>query len=184
MRTLVYLRTHSGDPAEEGIFGVNDCMGGVRSWGFEAVIGVGGMGTEAQSWGNSGKVTWIGLGPRQHDGPYDAPLVSFDHFAYFGEDGRDFQAEAPALARRMYRPGHHVRTLMDDLSPQERAEVAKLLLLAKDAPPSPARDRSAVDEDGPEAQRTPGSTRSDSSDETEEVETPPQRKCRPARLPR
>jgi hypothetical protein len=72
MRTLVYLRNHSGDPDEEGVFGVNDCMGQVRFWGFEAVIGVGGMGAEAQSWGISGKVTWIGIGPQKHDGPHAA----------------------------------------------------------------------------------------------------------------
>ena len=43
MRTLVYLRTHNGDPDEEDVFGIHDCMGQVRSWRFEAVIGVGGM---------------------------------------------------------------------------------------------------------------------------------------------
>jgi hypothetical protein len=110
MRTLVHLRTHSGDPDEEGVFGIHDCMGSVRDWNFEAVIGAGGMGGEAQSWGISGKVTWIGIGPEKHDGPHDAPLVTFDHFVYFGEDGPDFRAETPVLARRMYRQGRHVRT--------------------------------------------------------------------------
>jgi hypothetical protein len=44
MRTLVYKRTHNGDPDAEGRFGIHDCMGQVRSYGYEAVIGVGGVG--------------------------------------------------------------------------------------------------------------------------------------------
>jgi hypothetical protein len=42
MNTLVYKRTHTGDPDESGIFGIHDCMGQVRGWNFGAVIGVGG----------------------------------------------------------------------------------------------------------------------------------------------
>ena len=42
MRTLIYKRTHPGDPDEKGRFGICDCMGRVRAWDFEAVIGVGG----------------------------------------------------------------------------------------------------------------------------------------------
>ncbi len=91
MRTLVYLRTHSGDPDKGGIFGIHDCMGQVRSRYFEAVIGVGGRSAEARSWGISGKVTWIGIGPQKHDGSHKAPVVTFDHFLYFGEDGLDFR---------------------------------------------------------------------------------------------
>jgi hypothetical protein len=183
MRTLVYLRTHNGDPDQEGVFGIHDCMGQVRSWGFEAVIGVGGMSAEARSWGISGRVTWIGIGPHKHDGPYNAPLVTFKHFVYFGDDGLDFWAEAPTLARRMYRTGHHVRTVMDDLSAQEQAEVAKLLLLAEDAPPSPARDNLAEDKDAPASERKPCHTRREPHEE-DEVEAPPcRRKCRRVKLP-
>ena len=61
MRILIYKRTHTGDPdPERGIFGegpdddeVTDCMGKVRGYGFDAVIGVGGFGPEPQSQGNS-----------------------------------------------------------------------------------------------------------------------------------
>jgi hypothetical protein len=157
-------------------------MGQIRSWQFEAVIGVGGMSAEARSWGISGKVTWIGIGPHEHDGPYDAPLVTFDHFLYFGDDGLDFRAEAPTLARRMYRTGHHVRTVMDDLSAQEQAEVDKLLLLAEDAPPSPARGSSAEDVIVPASERKLCHTHCELPDE-EEVKAPSRRrKCRRVRL--
>lgn len=43
MRILAYKRTHTGDPDANGVFGVNDCMGRVRSLEFDAVIGVGGL---------------------------------------------------------------------------------------------------------------------------------------------
>ena len=39
MRTLIYKRTHPGDPGPEGQFGIHGCMGQVRTWGFEAVVG-------------------------------------------------------------------------------------------------------------------------------------------------
>jgi hypothetical protein len=46
--TLVYKRTHSGDPSPTtGVFGNRDCMGREREWKFESVVGVGGIGREA-----------------------------------------------------------------------------------------------------------------------------------------
>ena len=63
MRTLIYKPTHPGDPDRQGRFGIEDCMGHVRRWGFEAVIGVGGIGAESRSHGRDGKVNWIGIGP-------------------------------------------------------------------------------------------------------------------------
>jgi hypothetical protein len=56
MKTLVYKRTHNGDPDVEGRFGIHDCMGQVRGYGFEAVIGVGGVGDEPEAWGIAGKL--------------------------------------------------------------------------------------------------------------------------------
>jgi hypothetical protein len=50
MRTLIYKRTHPGDPDTTGRFGVCDCMGRVRTWDFEAVIGVGGLSHEPRGW--------------------------------------------------------------------------------------------------------------------------------------
>ena len=42
MRTLVYKRTHSGDPdPASGVFGNNNCTRSVRGWNFDAVIGIG-----------------------------------------------------------------------------------------------------------------------------------------------
>ena len=59
MRTLIYKRTHHGDPDVSGQFGIHGCMGRVRAWDFEAVIGVGGVGPEPRSEGLDCKVNWI-----------------------------------------------------------------------------------------------------------------------------
>ena len=43
LKILVYRRTHTGDPSREtGECGIHDCMGQVRDWAFDAVIGIGG----------------------------------------------------------------------------------------------------------------------------------------------
>ena len=49
-RTLIYKRTHTGDPdPKAGVFGNNDCMGTVRKRDFDAVIGIGGIGPEPKA---------------------------------------------------------------------------------------------------------------------------------------
>jgi hypothetical protein len=143
MRTLIYKRTHSGDPdPKTGVFGCNNCMKTVRGWGFDAVIGVGGIGREPAGEGIAEKVTWIGIG--KHEISRDpcrlfvtpsCPLVTFDHFKYYGEKGPLLKYYAPTLASRMLYD-NNVRKLMDSLSSEEQREVEKLLGLAKDAPPS------------------------------------------------
>ena len=139
MRTLIYKRTHHGDPdPETGEFGCNDCMGTVRGWEFDAVIGIGGIGPEPKRNGIAGKLTWIGIGARKI---YDSdrrkgPRVRFDHFWYRGEHGPLLEKMYPALARRMY--DRNVRVLMH--SPLAKTEldrdIEKILWLAKAAPSS------------------------------------------------
>jgi hypothetical protein len=68
MRTLIYKRTHSGDPdPKTSVFGHHDCMGEVREWQFDAAIGIGGVGLEPQNHRIAGKLTWIGIGPQVID---------------------------------------------------------------------------------------------------------------------
>src|ERR1700722_4889905 len=124
MRTLIYTRTHTGDPDAQGRFGIYDCMGPVRGWDFQAVVGVGGRGTEAKACGIAYKVNWVGIGARKRLSPDDrGPLVTFDHFRLFDAEGQDLRIIAPNLARRFYDSPHPPRTLLDDLSDAERAEV-------------------------------------------------------------
>lgn len=136
MRTLIYKRTHHGDPDATGQFGVHDCMGRVRAWDFEAVIGVGGLGPESRSNALEGKVNWIGIGPHKRAVGKRGPIVTFDHFIFYGSKGPDFEKLAPLLAERIY--SRNVRVLMRGLSSDEQAEVDRILARAKNAPPSSA----------------------------------------------
>ncbi len=149
MRTLIYKRTHRGDPdPESGVFGNRDCMGTVRGWQFDAVIGVGGIGSEPKRQGIAGKLTWVGIGPHKIYGPNHphSPRVTFDHFWYLGERGPLLEVAYPALARRIYEK--HARILMHSPSSQMLfsehfpavreldRDIKKILGLAKDAPSS------------------------------------------------
>jgi hypothetical protein len=138
MRTLIYKRTHNGDPdPETGEFGNHNCMGQVRGWDFNAVIGIGGIGQEAKRNRIARKLTWVGIGPHK-SGDSSCLRVTFDHFLYYGEEGPFLETVAPALARRMY--GGNVRLILDaSLSTKGRLEVAKILDTARAAPPSPMR---------------------------------------------
>src|SRR5439155_20625964 len=108
MRTLIYKRTHPGDPdSKTGVFGNHDCMGSVRAWEFDAVIGIGGVGQEPKSHGIAGKLTWIGIGPEKilsdpNRANSRGPRVRFHHFWYRGEGGPLLREKYPALASRMY----------------------------------------------------------------------------------
>jgi hypothetical protein len=132
-RILVYKRTHKGDPDRKGCFGIEDCMGKIRRYEFDAVIGVGGIGRMPRAEGISGKVNWIGLGSRKGPTEGRGPLVTFDHFVLYEEKGRDFRAIAPVLARRMYSKNARVLFNFNDA---EQAEINGLLRLARSAPPS------------------------------------------------
>jgi hypothetical protein len=144
MRTLIYKRTHSGDPdPKTGVFGNHDCMGEVRDWPFDAVIGIGGVGQEPQSHRIAGKLTWIGIGPQAIDRTGRGPQLIFHHFWYRGDKGPLLQTKYPALASRMY--DKNVRVLMHSPSSSEHQhsktaaldrEVGEILRLAIAAPPS------------------------------------------------
>jgi len=135
MRTLIYKRTHPGDPDAKGRFGIHDCMGQVRSWDFKAVIGVGGISAEPESHGLDRKVNWIGIGPSTWPATGKrGPLVTFEHFRLYDADGPSFQKLAPQLAHRMY--SKNVRVLMVDIDAGEWGKVKKILDLVIDAPPS------------------------------------------------
>jgi hypothetical protein len=142
LKTLVYKRTHTGDPDRYGRFGIHGCMGRVRAWAFDAVIGIGGMGAEPTADGIDGRITWIGIGPRKVQGKDPrAPLVTFDRFILFDRQGPFLYERAPHLARRMYERG--VRALLYP-SPVESKEISGLLDLARGAPPSRARSSRAL----------------------------------------
>lgn len=135
MRTLVYKRTHTGDPGKDGCFGAADCMGSIRAREFSAVIGVGGVGPEPRRYGIDGKVNWVGVGPRRLSQPvgWRGPLVVFDRFVLLDADGPDLEELAPALARRIY--SNSGRAFMS-FTEEEQAELERILLLAQSEPAS------------------------------------------------
>lgn len=132
MNTLIYKRTHTGDPNNKGIFGCDDCLGRVRRWPFNAVIGVGGKRPRPGSEGIALKVTWTGINPRETANPARrGPRLKFGDFRLWDEDGPFLETLAPNLFRYMFED-QHVRVVMSrSLSPKLQEEVTKILRWAK-----------------------------------------------------
>jgi len=115
-------------------------MGRVRDYRFDAVIGVGGIGSEPTAQGIARKVNWIGIGAhKRHSAGEFGTQVMFDHFALFDEKGKKLRNIAPILARRMCVTNGARVLISDNLNEAEQGEVNRLLKLAKNAPPSAAR---------------------------------------------
>ena len=109
----------------------------LRPCTFDAVIGIGGISSEPTAQGIGRKINWVGIGAQKHSvRNIEGPVVTFDHFVLFEENGLDFGAVAPTLAERMY-SRHAPRFLFsDEFSKAERTEIARVLKLAANAPPS------------------------------------------------
>ena len=128
MQILTYKRTHTGDPGPEGVFGVNDCMGSVRNWKYDAVVGIG----SKSPWDNSrqiaGKITWVGVGPYKtgKSGPRGNDQIAFEHFILLDGNGPDFESIAPNLARRFYQG--NARSILRSYSDTEKKEIEKLII--------------------------------------------------------
>ncbi|MGH1543073.1 MAG: hypothetical protein ACRBHB_21825 [Arenicella sp.] len=130
MLILTYKRTHTGDPSPDGVFGINDCMGKVRNFSFDAVIGVGGIGLEAKSHNIDRKICWVGIWPmREEPKKGMGSIIRFEYFRLFEEMGPLLAQEAPALARRMY--DGKARLLIKSYSEKEYEEAEKIVEWAK-----------------------------------------------------
>lgn len=126
MRILTYKRTHVGDPDLSGRFGIYDCMGRIRLLDFDAVIGIGGVGAEARSYGIDRKVNWVGVGATKQWRPQGPGVeVTFEEFRLMEEQGPPLHQLAPLLARRMYEG--RVRFLLGGYSSDEQAEAEAVL---------------------------------------------------------
>ena len=130
-RTLVYKRTHRGDPDDRGIFGVHDCMGKVRSWSFDSVIGVGGSKPDPGHEGIAGKVTWIGLGPENVGKTARGAILRFRKFRRFDEVGPELKHLAPSLFAHMFLDRHIRALLSQNLKDVEKEEVKQILEWSK-----------------------------------------------------
>ena len=127
-----------GDPDKSGKFGIHDCMGGVRRWRFDAVIGVGGKSPDPGSEDIARKINWIGIGPTRKAGaPRDfrGPFVTFEHFVFLEETGPDLEKRAPSLFRHMFED-QQVRQLKSrSLLPKMQEEVQEILRWAENHQP-------------------------------------------------
>ncbi len=126
MRILTYKRTHTGDPNGAGEFGVNRCMGRMRNYYYDAVIGVGGVGREPKSCDIDSKINWVGINPkkRKRRGS-DGVIVTFERFLLLDDEGPLLDTMAPNLAKRMYEGG--ARILLDGYTDIERTEAEAIL---------------------------------------------------------
>lgn len=73
--------THLGDPCPNGIWGHSGkkgCMGRVRDYPYEAVIGIGGSTAKDNI---AGRLVWIGINPTR-EYKHDRTLVKFELFAH------------------------------------------------------------------------------------------------------
>jgi hypothetical protein len=129
MKILIYKRTHIGDPDKSGCFGTRDCMGKVRGYNYEAVIGVGGIGSEPKDHEINGKVNWIGINPiKINCESCRGPLVIFKQFIDYGKKGILLKEAAPMLAKRLYE--NKARFIIGGMSKEENNEAQNIVALA------------------------------------------------------
>lgn len=132
--TLIYKRTHTGDPNTSGTFGIENCMGQVRGWPFDAVIGVGGKSPDTGHQDISRKINWIGIGPfKEPRRGFKGLLVTFERFVLWEETGPDLNEVAPHLFKYMF-VDQHVRAVKSKskaFTPKMGEEVRKILALAE-----------------------------------------------------
>jgi hypothetical protein len=134
MNTLIYKRTHKGDPGEAGVFGEHDCMGRVRSWGFDAVIGVGGKRPWRKHAGIAEKINWIGLNAIKTPAVshrWTGPIVTFQKFVLYDEQGPSLKKFAPRLHRYMFEEKHVRAVLSRSLPSGTQKEIGEILKLAR-----------------------------------------------------
>lgn len=94
MKVLIYKRTHKGDPDLDGVFGTQDCMGRIRNWNYDAVIGIGGIAPWKKDVDIKCKINWIGLGPKKIASTERGNMIAFAHFElYEGQGKNHYQME-------------------------------------------------------------------------------------------
>jgi hypothetical protein len=126
MKTImIYKMTHIGDPDPKlGVWGVFDCMGSMRGWPFDAVIGIGG----AYAADIANRVAWIGIGQKTiDDKSARGPILTFKHFLWLGN-------RASAIIQTFPRRGPLMHLMGS--TPKFDNAINELLELAKVAPAS------------------------------------------------
>lgn len=143
-KILIYKRTHDGDPDTSGCFGIEDCMGRVRSFGFDGVIGVGGVSAWPVSQGLDRKINWLGRHPQPVPSPKPrarAPALQFNasDFALFEHFGPQLFSLSPALARHVY--GSRLRYFVVAPGDAFYADACNIITALLSASPNPKQRR-------------------------------------------
>jgi hypothetical protein len=147
MKILIYKRTHKGDPDQNGIFGNQDCMGRIRNWNYNAVIGIGGKTPWKRDEDIKYKINWIGLDPKKIESTKRGQCVVFSHFELFEEKGENIADNFPNLFEYMY--GSRKRFDMSPNLPEEVfQEVQQILDSVKNSPQSQQYDIENIDDSG------------------------------------
>ena len=136
LNTLIYKRTHRGDPDKSGTFGVHDCMGQARNWNFDAVIGVGGKSPWVGHENIALKINWIGIEANKTEAGKRGPLVSFKHFCLYDEKGPALKTLAPKVFKYMFDEQNIRAVLSRSLPSDMQVEITRILELAKKCPKS------------------------------------------------
>ena len=158
LRVLIYRRTYTSDPCQCGVFGIRDCMGKVRSWNYNAVIGIGAKNAAADN--IPYKLTWVGINPHKHNSlavgvdkkckyrkskktdikkQLRGPLVTFDHFCLMNNEGPMLCDRAQRLYYHMFTNGKIPRyALLTSTNCQQDIwqEITNLVNQYRNCPPS------------------------------------------------
>ena len=139
LNTLLYKRTHKGDPGTSGVFGSDDCMGRVRGFNFDAVIGVGGKIPDRGHEEIAYKVNWVGIKPRVIGRNGRGPLLKFEYFVRPEGAGPDLRKLAPGIYSYMFEDKHVRLVLSNSLTTEMQDEVWQTLKWAKGYKPRQSR---------------------------------------------
>ena len=135
MNTLIYKRTHKGDPdGKSRTFGIHECMGPVRRWNFDSVIGVGGSCPWPCHEGIANRINWIGIEPhktKSRNRKWRGPLVRFERFVLYDDKGPQLKRLAPKLFKYMYEDRHVRLVTSQSLTGKMQEEIKRILRLAK-----------------------------------------------------
>lgn len=148
MRVLIYKRTHKHDPDGKGVFGIEDCMGRVRNWNYDAVIGIGAKSVWKNHTSIKYRINWVGLEPKRISAAKKrGDVVVFAHFALYEEEGKNIKKHYPNLFDYMYVDGNRKRFDMSSNLPESvLEEVKEILDSIKDSSASEAYDIDSDDD--------------------------------------
>lgn len=148
LKILVYRRTHTGDPNNKTkTFGINDCMGSVRDWEYDAVIGIGGSKPDEGDEGIREKITWVGITPKLKQSAtkedvarmmagnpnfsgFRGQLVTFEKFKSWDENGKSVRDNYPNLYQYMFDAGRIPRAALN-FPDRIYEELLKILEMAE-----------------------------------------------------